>query len=272
MHAKNYSITVCLIVSTLFVIFFFAGVAVCQEINENKLIQAQESTAEISPVEGEESDTNKAGERVTIFQLILKGGFIGGLIILLSFVALGLVIDYASTINRQKLVPPNDIADFKKLAGEQKSQELMTLTHEKPSFLSHIIRAGLTETHLGYNAMIKAMEDTSEALGARLARKIEHLNIIANISPMMGLLGTVIGMLRCFNDISMLTGSVDPKQLAGGIFEALVTTCLGLIVAIPSLYFYAIFRNRIDEFMGETATAAEEIVSSFKTPVDNERA
>jgi biopolymer transport protein ExbB len=86
---------------------------------------------------------------------------------------------------------------------------------------------------------------------------------------MMGLLGTVIGMLRCFNEISQVTGAIEPKQLAGGIFEALVTTCMGLIVAIPALYFYALFRNRVDEFTGTASLAAEELVASFKT--DNER-
>ena len=112
--------------------------------------------------------------------------------------------------------------------------------------------------------LIKAMEDASEALSAGIARKIEHLNVIGNISPMMGLLGTVIGMLRCFNEISQATGAIEPKQLAGGIFEALITTCMGLVVAIPSLYFYALFRNRVDEITGEASLAAEELVTSFK--------
>ena len=87
---------------------------------------------------------------------------------------------------------------------------------------------------------------------------------------MMGLLGTVIGMLRCFNEISQVSGSIDPKLLAAGIFEALVTTCLGLVVAIPTLYFYAIFRNRLDELAGEASVAAEQIVASFK-PESNKK-
>jgi biopolymer transport protein ExbB len=71
-------------------------------------------------------------------------------------------------------------------------------------------------------------------------------------------------MLRCFNEISQVTGAIEPKQLAGGIFEALVTTCMGLIVAIPALYFFAIFRNRVDEFTGEASLTAEELVASLK--------
>jgi biopolymer transport protein ExbB len=113
--------------------------------------------------------------------------------------------------------------------------------------------------------MIKAMEDEGDALSSGIARKIEHLNVIGNISPMMGLLGTVIGMLRCFNEIAHVAGAIEPKQLAGGIFEALVTTCMGLIVAIPALYAYAVFKNRVDEYTGEASLTAEQLVSSFKS-------
>ena len=183
---------------------------------------------------------------------------------MLSIVALGLVLDYAITIRRSKIAPPRDIAVLRKLIRDNKLEELKRLDQERTSFLSQIVIAGLKEAEFGYQTMIKAMEDASEALSARIARKIEHLNVIGNISPMMGLLGTVIGMLRCFNEISQVTGAIEPKQLAGGIFEALVTTCMGLIVAIPALYFFAIFKNRLDEFTGEAVLTAEELVTSLK--------
>lgn len=214
-------------------------------------------------------DRGEKGKKMTVFQLIMKGGIVGYLIILLSIVALGLVIDYAITIRKTKLAPPRDIVIIRKLIKDHRFEELKKLDQERTSFLSKVVIAGLNEAELGYQAMIKAMEDASEALSARIARKIEHLNVIGNISPMMGLLGTVIGMLRCFNEISQVIGAIEPKQLAGGIFEALVTTCMGLIVAIPALYFFAIFKNRLDEFTGEASLAAEELLTSFKT--GNER-
>jgi len=204
-------------------------------------------------------------EEMTMFQLIMKGGVVGGLIILLSCVALGLVIDYAITIRRAKLAPVEDVATFKDLVEKKDFSQVREVAKANPTFLGAVLTAGLDEVNLGYPAMIKAMEDTAEAHTARQARRIEHLNVIGNISPMMGLLGTVIGMLRCFNEISQVSGSIDPKQLAAGIFEALVTTCLGLIVAIPTLYFYAIFRNRLDELAGEASVAAEQILSFFKS-------
>ena len=218
----------------------------------------------IADPEDEALDALLLDEEMTMFQLIMKGGVVGWLIILLSCVALGLVIDYAITIRRAKLAPVEDIATFKDLVQKKDFTRLKEVAEAKPTFLSDVLTAGLDEINLGYPAMIKAMEDTAEARTARQARRIEHLNVIGNISPMMGLLGTVIGMLRCFNEISQVSGSIDPKQLAAGIFEALVTTCLGLIVAIPTLYFYAIFRNRLDELGGEASVAAEQIIASYK--------
>ena len=206
---------------------------------------------------------------LSMLDIIKYGGIVGYLIILLSIVALGLIIDYAVTIRKAKILPPGDIEILKELIKNEKFTEIENLESETASFLTKISIAGLRESKLGYQSMIKAMEDSAEALTSRIARKIEHLNVIGNISPMMGLLGTVIGMLRCFNEIAHVAGAIEPKQLAGGIFEALVTTCMGLIVAIPSLYGYAVFRNRIDEYTGEAALEAERLVSSYKSaPVE----
>jgi biopolymer transport protein ExbB len=256
--------TIRIAIAALTVLILFAGAAVIAQENGTGFEPEQEPDYATFPAAIEAVDEDSHDKTMSIFQLIMKGGVVGGLIILLSCVALGLIIDYAVTIRKEKLAPSDHIITFKKLITERKIKEAMEMAGEKPSFLSNILSAGLSEINQGYQAMIKAMEDSAEAMSSGLARKIEHLNVIGNISPMMGLLGTVIGMLRCFNEISQVTGAIDPKQLAGGIFEALITTCLGLIVAIPTIYFYAIFRNRIDEFTGEASIAAEEIIATYK--------
>lgn len=210
------------------------------------------------------------GVEMSIFDLVKKGGYVGYLIILLSIVSLGLIIDYSFRLRKSKILPPKDAAVLKELISKKDFDSILKLDGKRASFLIRVAAAGMQEVNLGYQSMIKAMEDASEALSAGIARKIEHLNVIGNISPMLGLLGTVIGMLRCFNELAHVAGAIEPKQLAGGIFEALVTTCMGLIVAIPALYCYAVFRNRVDEYTGEAALMAEQLVSSFKKDTQGE--
>jgi len=210
------------------------------------------------------SDTIKRSDQMSLFELIKKGGIVGYAIIFLSVISLALIIDYAFTIRKGNILPAKDISLLKKLMKNPSQEEIEKIEQRRKSFISKVTIAGLKESSHGYQAMIKAMEDAGESLASRIARKTEHLNVIGNISPMMGLLGTVIGMLRCFNEIAHMTGAIEPKQLAGGIFEALITTCMGLIVAIPALYSYAVFRNRVDEYTGEASLLAEQLVSEYK--------
>lgn len=203
-------------------------------------------------------------EEMSMLDLIEKGGYVGYVIILTSILSIGLIIDYGFTLRRSKILPPKDIATLKTLITTGRFQEIIDMDTPRASFLTRLTAAGVKESHLGYHTMIKAMEDAGESLSARLSRKIEHLNVIGNLAPMLGLLGTVTGMLRCFNQLAHVAGAIEPKQLAGGIFEALVTTCMGLIVAIPALYSYAVFRDRVDEFTGEAGLLAEQLVAPFK--------
>jgi biopolymer transport protein ExbB len=122
-----------------------------------------------------------------------------------------------------------------------------------------MILAGLQEASFGYEAMEKAMEDAALEQSARLARKIEYLSVIGGVSPMLGLLGTVWGMIQAFAEFTV-KANPTPAEFAPSISEALVTTFFGLCVAIPALSAYAWFRNRIDELVAETALVAEQVI------------
>ena len=241
---------------------FCLGSALAQE--EQPLITPPSAITAVQETEA------AANEPMSLLALIKLGGVVGLIIIMLSCIALALIIDYALSIRGTRLAPQRDVMVLKKLISERRFDDILKLDSGKTSFLTQVVLAGLKETSQGYNTMIKTMEDTIEALNAAISRKIEHLNVIGNIAPMLGLLGTVIGMLRCFNEISQVTGAVEPQQLAGGIFEALITTCMGLIVAIPTIYFYALFRNRLDELTAQTALKAEELVHAFKHEVNGD--
>jgi biopolymer transport protein ExbB len=108
------------------------------------------------------------------------------------------------------------------------------------------------------------MEDATAEQSARLFRKIEYLSVIGNIAPMLGLLGTVIGMIVAFRQVAATQGAARAADLAEGIYLALVTTVEGLIVAIPALGAFAVFRNRVDQLVAEVAYVAQHVFAPLK--------
>ncbi len=224
---------------------------------------------------GELGDLATAGEEgegsgsldYTLMELVAFGGVVGYLIIALSFLAVALVVDDALLLRRKVLMPPAEMDELRGLIERSEYQEVSN--GERASFVGAMVSAGVLERSRGYDAMVKAMEDSGDGLIGRLLRRIEYLNMIANVTPMLGLLGTVIGMVKCFNQISVAVGGVDPRLLAAGIFQALMTTVMGLIVAIPSLFAFSLLRNRVDALAAEATQCAEEIVAPLR-PSDSD--
>ncbi len=142
--------------------------------------------------------------------------------------------------------------------------EALKFTAEDDSMLAHVMHGGLSEAANGFGAMERGMEESMDERAARLMRKIEYLNVIGNVSPMIGLFGTVFGMIKLFASIGDIGGNLDAGQIADDISIALVTTFWGLLVAIPALSIFAMFRNRIDVLTAECALVAEGLVSVFK--------
>ncbi|MEA1952287.1 MAG: MotA/TolQ/ExbB proton channel family protein, partial [Planctomycetota bacterium] len=136
--------------------------------------------------------------------------------------------------------------------------------HGQPSFLAFVLGAGLAEVEGGWTAVEKAVEDATADQSARLFRKIEYLSVIGNIAPMLGLLGTVIGMIFAFQQVAETQGAARAGDLAEGIYLALVTTVEGLIVAIPALATFAVFRNRVDQLVAEVAYSAQHTLVPLK--------
>ncbi|MCA8989229.1 MAG: MotA/TolQ/ExbB proton channel family protein, partial [Planctomycetaceae bacterium] len=141
--------------------------------------------------------------------------------------------------------------------------EANQLCREQPSFLGDMIQAGLVEAELGYAQIEKALEDASAEHSARMMRRVEYLNVIGTLSPMLGLLGTVWGMIQAFLEFqSQANPSVS--EFAPGISLALVTTLMGLSVAIPALGSFALLRSRVDEMVFETSLLAEQVFTGYR--------
>lgn len=199
------------------------------------------------------------------FQILVwpGGGTIGMLLWMLSILTVAIMVQYFITIRRANIIPELIHDQIRELFEGRQYREAIDLTDEESSFLSNIIHAGLTEAIHGYPAMERAMEEAAEERTTKMLRHIEWLNLIGNISPMMGLLGTVWGMMKAFFAIVEAGGMPQVDKFAGAIGIALVTTFLGLMIAIPALAVYSIMRNRIDTLSSEAMVACQELISGF---------
>lgn len=204
-------------------------------------------------------------------QAMLKaGGAVGYLIVVMSLVMVALIADHVMNIRRSTLMPPGLAEEIHRCLAERNAEEGKQKCAEHPSFLGSVLHAGLEETGGGYQAVEKAMEDSAVEQSARLFRRIEYLSVLGTIAPMLGLMGTVWGMITAFMEFEK-KANPQVSELAPGIYRALVTTLLGLAVAVPSLAAFAIFRNRVDELAAESTLLAEHVFADYRRAVQNKR-
>ncbi len=237
-----------------------AVLATCGEASQLFAQTADSSAATDSAVPVEESRG--------FFGILFSGGVVGVVIILLLFAlsisAAYLVFDHLLTIRRSEIMPEGLDERVRSSLMAGRAGDAEEACRANPSVLSFVLLHGLAEIEGGWTAVEKALEDAIAEQSARLFRKIEYLSVIGNIAPMVGLLGTVIGMIFAFQSVAVTQGSAGAAELAEGIYQALVTTVGGLIVAIPSLGAFAIFRNRVDQLVAETAYMAQHVFSPLK--------
>lgn len=200
--------------------------------------------------------------------ILFSGGIVGLFIILvlfaLSLTAAYLVFEHLLTLRRKEIMPDGVSEGVQESLQNGQLAAAEKVCKEKPSFLSFVLLNGLSEVEGGWNSVEKAMEEAAAEQAARLFRRIEYLSVIGNIAPMVGLLGTVTGMIFAFQQVASSEGAAGAGELAEGIYQALVTTVGGLLVAIPSLGAFAVFRNRIDQLVAEAAYQAQSATRPLK--------
>jgi biopolymer transport protein ExbB len=199
-----------------------------------------------------------------IFWLGINETPIGWILILMSIGSTALIVEHFLTIRRPVMIPPELPALFDSWIKERQYTEMMQYLETEKSMLGQTVAAALSRSRAGFDAMREAAETLAGEKIAGLFRKVEWLNIIGNGGPLLGLMGTVIGMVLSFSEISAAKGAARPEQLAVGISLALINTFLGLFVAFPSLVAYGHFRARVDAIGNETSMLAMEILENFR--------
>jgi len=193
--------------------------------------------------------------RWRIFNVIQEGGVIMYPIIFCSIMALGISIERSYHLRRNRVIDPEFLEKMKPYWARQEIGKAIAVCKRHDVAMSRVLKAGLLRMDYGILEIEKAVEGAGQHEASLLTSNLRMLGAVANITPMLGLLGTVFGMIRAFNVIA-LSGSGNPHLVAGGISEALVTTAAGLVVGIPTLILYHFFRGKVDRFVFEM----EEIV------------
>jgi len=183
-----------------------------------------------------------------MFEFFEKGGLMLLPIVLCSIVALGIIVERFWSLKRNKILPPDLVPQVWKLSREEKLDAMAIRRLKVGSPLGAILAAGLSNSRFGREIMKESIEEVGRQVAHDLERYLTALGTISAITPLLGLLGTVVGMIKVFSAI-MSQGVGDPSVLAGGISEALITTAAGLAVAIPSLMFHRYFEGRVDDLV-----------------------
>ena len=191
-------------------------------------------------------------------------GAIGMVIVALSIVALTLIIKEIMALRRDQLAPPELVDEMEALFEAQEYQEAIELCETEPCYFTNIVAAGLPKLNASFEAMEKSLEEMIEEETVKLHARLSWLSLIAGVAPMLGLMGTVNGMIGAFETIAALKGQATPDQLAGNISSALITTLLGLIVAVPVTAAFVFLRNRVVSYSLEIGAVVEDLFERFR--------
>jgi biopolymer transport protein ExbB len=195
-----------------------------------------------------------------LFAIVEAAGWPIWSLIFASVVALGLIADRLMYLRRDKIAPPNLLADVIKELKQRGASEGMIGKLNEHSPLGQLFAAGLKNIKSPPAVMKEAIEEAGRATSHKLERFLTTLGTIASISPLLGLFGTVVGMIEIFG--SQNAGGNSPAVLAHGISIALYNTAFGLIVAVPSMIFYRHFRAQVDSLTIEMEQQAIKLVET----------
>ncbi|WP_391483991.1 MotA/TolQ/ExbB proton channel family protein [Aeoliella mucimassa] len=182
----------------------------------------------------------------------------------LSFTLVALFVMNLLQARRENVLPTDLLEGFEAHLNAKQFQEAYELASSDESFLGKVLSAGLGKVSKGYDQALEAMQEVGEDESMKLEHRLSYMALIGTISPMVGLFGTVHGMISSFQEIATSASTPPPSELAKGISTALFTTLLGLAIAIPAIAAYNIIRNRIDRLVLEVGIASEGLMSRFQ--------
>lgn len=182
----------------------------------------------------------------------------------ISFWFVALLVMCILMLRRDTICPPQLAELMEAHLNEKRYQEAFDLAKSDDSFLGMVLAAGMAKLQNGYSKVVEAMEEVGADEGMKMEQKLGHIALIGTISPMVGLLGTVYGMVLSFSKIEVSAATPSAQELAGGISTALITTLVGLFLAIPAVGSFTFLKNRLNRLMLETGMIASNLMARFE--------
>lgn len=198
-----------------------------------------------------------------MWELVKAGGYVMWPIILCSIAAAAIIVERLWTLQENRVIPKELTKKVLQWIETRDLNEKMIAALEQNSPLGKVIAVGLANRNRTRDVLVERVTDTGRHVVHELERFLGMLGTIASVSPLLGLLGTVTGIIRAFNDLT-LKGSGDPRILSGGIAEALITTAAGLLVAIPALVGYRYLRGRVEGLVVQMEKEAMQLVERLE--------
>jgi biopolymer transport protein ExbB len=199
-----------------------------------------------------------------MWEIVRAGGLFMWPIILCSVIAAAIILERLWTLQDKRVLPRDLTEKVWKLVEANQVNDKVVTALEQNSPLGKVLAAGLASRNRPREVIVQRLEDTGRHVVHELERFINTLGTIASVSPLLGLLGTVTGIIKAFNAIQA-GGMGDPRMLSGGISEALITTAAGLVVAIPALIGYRYLRGRVERFVVEMEKDAIKLVDAVES-------
>ncbi|HEY8510258.1 MAG TPA: MotA/TolQ/ExbB proton channel family protein [Steroidobacteraceae bacterium] len=205
-----------------------------------------------------------------MWEIVRAGGPLMWPIILCSIGAAAIILERLWTLQDKRVLPPELTKKVWQLVETNQINDKVIAALEQNSPLGRVLAAGLANRHRPREILMERLQDTGRHVIHELERFLNTLGTIAGVSPLLGLLGTVTGIIKAFNAIQA-GGVGDPRALSGGIAEALITTAAGLIVAIPALIGYRYLRGRVDRVVVEMEKDAIQLADALEAANHRER-
>ena len=236
-----------------------AAVAVAQDADAGG-----DAPADTDKGEDSKGDKKKQEEKTALGWLIEALGIYLFVFLLISVALVSLMIMNFLAVRRSVVCPPDLIDGFQAHLEEKQYQEAYELAKADESFLGNVLAAGLSKVSTSYKHAVAAMQDVGAEENMKLDHRVSYLALIGTLAPMIGLLGTVDGMIRSFYTIATAGTSPDANKLAEGISTALLTTLVGLLIAIPAIAAYNIIKNMIQKLVLDVGITSDNLMGRFE--------